>query len=92
MIISYCGFVERLKLYLLFLNRLKDLDNATLIAIHIYPFENLAVFSPPYFANNLVIILITETSTDTKANDTKMYKIKKNNVEQWKQNGNQINK
>ena len=48
-----------LPLYLLFLNRLEDLDYASLIAINIYAFKNLAVFSPSNFPNNLIVILIT---------------------------------
>lgn len=48
-----------LKNHLLFLNRLEDLDYASLIAINIYAFKNLAVFSPSNFPNNLIVILIT---------------------------------
>lgn len=50
----------KMKAYLLFLHRLKNLDNATFIAIDIYAFKNLTVLSSSYFPDNLVIILITE--------------------------------
>lgn len=46
--------------YLLFLDRFKDLDDASFIVGDIYTFKDFAVFSPPNFSNNLIVILITK--------------------------------
>lgn len=45
---------------LLLLYRFEDLDNAFLTVGDIYAFEDLTVFSPSNFSNDLVLILIPE--------------------------------
>lgn len=51
--------------YLLFLNRLKDLDNASLLVWYVYAFKDLTVFPSSNFPNNLIIILVTRLQNST---------------------------
>lgn len=45
--------------YLLFLDRLKDLNDAFLIIVNIDAFKDLTIFTSSNFSDNFIIILLT---------------------------------
>jgi hypothetical protein len=46
--------------YLLFLHRLEDLNDAFLIIVNINTLKDFTVFPSPNFPNNFIVILLTE--------------------------------
>lgn len=59
----------REKCHLLFLDWFQNLDDAFFIGGNTYTLEDLTVFSPSDFPNNLIVILITETPNQFKNED-----------------------
>lgn len=46
--------------YLLFLDRLKDLNDAFLIVVNIDAFKDLTIFTSSNFPDNFIVILLTD--------------------------------
>jgi len=46
--------------YLLFLHRLEDFNDAFLIIVNINTLKDFTVFSSPNFPNNFIVILLTD--------------------------------
>jgi hypothetical protein len=52
--------IDNRVIYLLFLHRLEDLNNAFLIIVNIDALKDFTVFPPSNFPDNLIVILLTD--------------------------------
>jgi hypothetical protein len=52
--------IDNRVIYLLFLHRLEDLNNAFLIIVNTDALKDFTVFPPSNFPDNLIVILLTD--------------------------------